>query len=395
MSEWAIIKVVAEREVTQRLRSRVFLITTALICVLVVALGLLQQAIGDSSAPTYRIGAVGSVPTAFAESLTGTAEAAEVEVVFETVADRAAAEAALLDGTFDAVVDAGSAEVVWADATDTQLLGLVDTAWRIARSLEAAAEAGLDADQLTDVLNPAPLTVAVLEPDDEVDGTGQTVGWLTAILLFFSVTFFGGFILMGVVEEKSSAVVEVLLSHVRPHQLLIGKVLGTAVLAMVQFAAAIAAGMVALRLADVDVPRAVWVALPTSLLWMIAGFLLYSTLFALAGSLVSRQEDAQASSMPINLVVTAAYVLMFPIGSNPTSGLARVVSLLPPFAPLLMPLRIAVGSATVVEVVVAAVLLLAATYGMLRFAGRVYARTLLHRGTRVRWGDALRGRVAG
>jgi len=196
------------------------------------------------------------------------------------------------------------------------------------------------------------------------------------VLLFFSITFFGGFILMGVVEEKSSAVVEVLLSHVRPHQLLIGKVLGTALAALVQFGAAVAAGLVALNIAGIEVPRAVWVALPSSLFWMIGGFLLYSTLFAVAGSLVSRQEDAQTASLPITMVVSIAYVMLIPIGSEPDSTVARVLSMVPPLmlkaeavapsavallmfkvpavrvtppAPLLLPERVSVPAVTVVR----------------------------------------------
>jgi ABC-2 type transport system permease protein len=123
---------------------------------------------------------------------------------------------------------------------------------------------------------------------------------------------------------------------------------------------------------------------------MIGGFLLYSTLFAVAGSLVSRQEDAQTASLPITMVVSIAYVMLFPIGSEPDSTVARVMSMVPPFTPLLMPLRMATGSASAWEVVVAVVLLVAATYGMLRFAGAIYGRTLLHRGTRLTWRQALR-----
>ena len=115
-----------------------------------------------------------------------------------------------------------------------------------------------------------------------------------------------------------------------------------------------------------------------------------ATVYGMSGSLVSRQEDAQTASLPITMVVSIAYVMLFPIGSKPDSTVAQVMSMVPPFAPLLMPLRIATGSASAIEVVVAVVLLVAATYGMLRFAGAIYGRTLLHRGTRLTWRQALR-----
>jgi len=78
------------------------------------------------------------------------------------------------------------------------------------------------------------------------------------------------------------------------------------------------------------------------------------------------------------------------VGSDPTSLATRVLSLIPPFAPLLMPLRMVTGAASIVEIVVAAVLLAISVVAMIRLAGSVYARTLLHRGSRLTWRDALR-----
>ena len=390
MSSWAIIRIVAEREVLMRAKSRAFAIVTVLLCVGIVLIGVINRLTGDGETPTYDVAVVGSAPAGFAQAVQSTAGSSGVEVTLSAEASRAAAEAAVRDESIDAAVDASSGEVVWATSADATLSAVIDTSWGLASSVAAATDAGLDDEELAAIFAPRPLQQTLLSPDDEVESTGQLVGWLTAVLLFFSITFFGGFILMGVVEEKSSAVVEVLLSHVRPHQLLIGKVLGTALAALVQFGAAVAAGLVALNIAGIEVPRAVWVALPSSLFWMIGGFLLYSTLFAVAGSLVSRQEDAQTASLPITMVVSIAYVMLIPIGSEPDSTVARVLSMVPPFAPLLMPLRMATGSASAWEVVVAVVLLVAATYGMLRFAGAIYGRTLLHRGTRLTWRQALR-----
>jgi ABC-2 type transport system permease protein len=198
--------------------------------------------------------------------------------------------------------------------------------------------------------------------------------------------------LTGVVEEKTTGVVEVLLGHVRAYQLLTGKVFGIGVVALTQMTATVASALVALRISGGSVPRDVWIGLPTTLLWFLLGFVLYSTLFALAGSFVSRQEDAQGAAAPISLLFTASYFTVFVLGNSPYSGVTRVVSVLPPFAPLLMPLRVSVGAASIFEIVVAAIGLLLATFGMLRLAGRVYGGTLLHRGSRLQWKQALRMR---
>ena len=159
---------------------------------------------------------------------------------------------------------------------------------------------------------------------------------------------------------------------------------------MIQFAAAVAAGLVSLRISGATVPSDVWIGLPATILWFVAGFVLYSTLFALAGSFVSRQEDAQGAAGPVSMVFIAAYLTVFAFGGTPDATVARVLSILPPFAPLLMPLRMVTGSASMLEIALAAILLVAATYAMLRLAGAVFGRTLLHRGSRLHWRQVLR-----
>ncbi len=134
-------------------------------------------------------------------------------------------------------------------------------------------------------------------------------------------------------------------------------------------------------------------ALPSTLGWFIGGFAFYATLFALAGSFVSRQEDAQSSAAPVSLIFTAGYVVVFVVAGDPGSTVATVLSILPPFAPLLMPLRIATGVAAAWQVTLAAVLLVGAVWAVIRAAGAIYAQTLLHRGSRITWRQALRLRT--
>jgi len=205
-------------------------------------------------------------------------------------------------------------------------------------------------------------------------------------------------VLTGVVEEKSTAVIEVLLVRARADQMLAGKVIGIGVAALAQFAVAVATGLVALAISGVDVPSEIWAAVPMTLVWFLGGYALYSTLFALAGSLVSRQEDAQAAAAPIMYALVGAYLLVFVFGYNPESTASTVLSLIPPITPLLMPMRMAAGAASVVEVVVSLVLLLASIFAAWKLAGRIYEQVLLRRGSRISWRDASalvrRGRAA-
>jgi ABC-2 type transport system permease protein len=388
----SVVWLVSRREIVDRMRRRSFVVLTLMLCALIVGAGVLFAVLRDDSRPSYDVGLVaasgqGHVVRAGTggrrpgigcrHRRRGTGRAGRC------------AEARLRDGEIDVFVDAELSTVTWDETVDSELERIVDTAWATSSVSIAAAEAGLADAEIESILSPDPLTSAVIDPrDDEL--LGLLVGFASAVLLFISITTFGGYVLTGVVEEKSTGVVEVLLSHVRAHQLMAGKVFGVGAVALTQFTAAVLAGLVSLRVSGTDVPTEVWIGLPATIAWFVGGFLLYSTLYALAGSFVSRVEDAQGAAAPISSAFTIGYILVFTLGSDPSSTAATVLSLLPPFAPLLMPLRMVTGAASVVEIVAAAVLLAMAVAAMIRLAGSVYARTLLHRGRRLRWREALR-----
>ena len=392
MSSLAMVWLVMSREVRQRVHSRGFKITTAFLCLAVLGGGVLSRAVrGDDSPTRYDVAVIGAAPRGFVDTVQSAARALDIKVRLTIGVDSAAAERAVREGELDAAIDVAGGRLIAKSAPADQLAAALATGWQSSASAAAAQAAGLDDDQIAAILSPAGLkTTLIGEDHTDDDNLARAVGSAAAVLLFISINAFGGMVLTGVVEEKSSGVVEVLLAHVRAHQLLAGKVFGIGAVAMIQFSATLAAGVVALRISGTTVPGSLWVGLPTTLLWFVVGFVLYSTLFALAGSFVSRQEDAQSAAAPISMVFTVAYLTVFILGASPSSTTARVVSVLPPFAPLLMPLRVSVGAASVLEIVVAAVLLLAATFGMLRLAGAVYGRTLLHRGSRLKWKQALR-----
>jgi ABC-2 type transport system permease protein len=387
------IALVAGREIRQRLRGKAFWIFTAVLCIAIVGIGLMNRTVSGDRQTTYDIAITDEAPSQLRSTLeqAGDVFDAQVRVIVAEPNELAGLVAA---GPADAAIDASSAAVEFHGDVPDELSRLIDVAWANARAQQEASAAGLSAEQTAQILQPAPLERTVLEPEQDDDDVGRAVGTVSAILLFVSINFLGGAVLTGVIEEKTTAVVEVLLARVRAHQLLAGKVAGIGVVGLVQFAFAIGAGLLALAISEASVPDEVWVALPSMLFWFLGGFALYATLFALGGSFVSRQEDAQGAVMPISTFLTAAYILMFAFASDPGSAAARALSVLPPFAPLLMPLRVATGSASVLEIVLAAVLLVGAVVLMLRLAGRIYAHTLLHRGARLRWRQALQSATA-
>lgn len=386
---------VARREIVDRIRRRSFGLMTGLLFVLIIGVGILASVLRDDDRPSYEVGVIGDAASAqvLGDAMVAVGETLDYDVTVETVADEAAARAALEAGDLDAVVDPEAGTTMWDTDVSTQLSVVIGNAWAVTSAAEAAHEAGLSDAEIDAILSPTPLRDVVVEPDEQ-DPLAIVIGMGSAVLLFISITTFGNYVLTGVVEEKSTGVVEVLLSHVRADRLMAGKVLGIGAVALMQFAAAVVATLISLRISGVDVPSDMWVGVPVAVAWFIGGFLLYSTLFALAGSFVSRVEDAQAAAAPISTAFTAGYIVVFFVGYDPEGTAATILSLLPPFAPLLMPLRMIAGAASILEIVIAAVLLIASVVAMLRLAGSVYSRTLLHRGSRLTWREALRQRHA-
>lgn len=384
------IGLIARREIRERVRATSYLVFTGLLVVVILAMGVIGRvAAGDDGPEQDVVGVTAGAADGFAEAARALAGSIDRDVTVETV-DPADARRLLEDGDLDAVLVVDERQVRYDGEVDEQLQAIVQQAWAGVEMRQALLDEGIDEQAVDELVSPASLTADTLDgDDDEVSGVAMLAGSVTAIMLFLSLQTFGNYALVGVVEEKSSAVVELLLVRVRADQLLAGKLLGIGVVALIQFVAAVVAGLGALAISGVDVPGEIWSALPLAILWFLGGYALYSTLFALAGSLVSRQEDAQAAAAPILTVLVAAYVLVYIVGYAPDTLVSRVLSVLPPIAPFLMPMRMAAGSASVLEVAVALVLLVGSTVVAWKVSGRIYEQVLLRRGSRIPWRDAL------
>jgi ABC-2 type transport system permease protein len=380
---------IAGREIKERLRSKSYYFLTGLYVLLILAAGAIYRLAGDGGAEAIKVGVTESVPTQFSATITPVAELFGREVATVPISDAQQAHQALDDGDIDVAVLGDERQAVFADDIDAEVETIVQQAWSSAAIQATLIGAGLSTAQVDEVLSPDPLETVSLDGDSGVAGVAVLTGTMAAVLLFISLQTFGGYVLVGVVEEKSTAVVELLLARARADQLLAGKVIGIGVAALLQFTLMIVFGLAALLIAGTDVPGEVWSALPVTLVWFLGGYALYSTLFALAGSLVARQEDAQAAAAPVLAVLLLSYLLVFVFGYLPESRASMILSTVPLIAPLLMPMRMAAGAPSVVEVVIAMTLLLATIMVVWKLAGKIYEQVLLRRGSRIAWRDAL------
>lgn len=387
MSTWASISLIAKRDFTERATSRAFQLSTGITLLLIVGFILLPSFFANDDLTEWSIGVVGDTPEGLTLAVDTASGGSAVSSITE-LNSRLDAEAALEAGDIDIAVDTGGTIVV-DDGTDDQLTAAVVTALASIKIAERAEELDIEVTELADLFTGG-YEVESVSGEEDTDEEGRVFAFFTTVILFMSIVTYGSWILIGVIEEKTNRVVEVVLGTVRPHQLLAGKVIGIGVLGIAQVVLTGVVAITVLTLQDAfDVPAAAGSVLAWALVWYVLGFAFYAVAYAAAGSLVSRQEEAQNAAFPLTMMLMAAYfIASFSITGENT--ILRVASLLPMFAPMTMPLRIAGGDAARWEIAVSLTLMVIATYGLIRFAGRVYAGGVLQSGGRVKWKEAFR-----
>ena len=258
-----------------------------------------------------------------------------------------------------------------------------------ARTLGQLTAAGLDADQVAAALGVEPLPVTTVQSDQ--DAARQVLATIIVVFFFAQLITFCTWVGTGVVEEKTSRVVEVLLGAVRPLQLLAGKVLGIGAIAVGQ---AVSVGVIALVAADLagslDVPPSLYGTVALGFVWFVLGFAFFATLAAALASLVSHQEEVGGALTPVTVLLFIAYGASFFAAGSPDSTVAKLASFVPPFSALAMPGRTASTGVAAWQVVVAMVLMIAATLAVLLLGARLYRASILHTGRKLSLAAAWR-----
>jgi ABC-2 type transport system permease protein len=238
------------------------------------------------------------------------------------------------------------------------------------------------------------VAVTSLQPAPKFDPQRLAVGSIAGILIYLALLATGASVAQGVVEEKSSRVVELLLATVRPWQLMAGKVLGIGLVGLLQVTVVGVAGVAAGRLTgalslsfSASAGVVVWLVI-----WFVIGFTLYSLVFAGLGALVSRQEDVGGVTTPATMFLVLGYVVGISVlPASPDNPVVAVMSLLPMFSPTLMPMRLAMGAVPPWQIALSLVLALATVPVLLVLAGRLYRNGVVRTGARVGLREALRG----
>jgi ABC-2 type transport system permease protein len=379
--------IVARREFVERARDRGFQVSTAITVLLLVGVIVISAVFNRPT--SFDLVVVGEGSDALGQQVRAAADALGIEVSVRELADEAEARQAVDAGDADAaVIDAGRI-VVRAEPPD-QLVGLIQGVSVRERSRQVLIAAGLSSEQIDAALAQPPLPVDALEPVNAESRETAAVAFVGVLLLYGQLFAYGYWVAAGVVEEKSSRVVEVLLATLRPSHLLRGKILGIGLLGLAQL---LLIGLVGLfassAVGTLEFPSGAIATVGLVLVWFVLGFFFYATMFAVAGSIVTRQEDLQTTMTPLTILIVGSFFIGLSATSNPDSTLAVVASLLPFSSPLVMPTRIALGEAATREVVASIAISVAATAALIPLATKIYSRALLRPG-RVRIRQVLR-----
>lgn len=347
---------VAEREVVTQVRTKSFIISTAILLGAVLVSIIAGALLAGNDDPT-RVAVVGQV----ADVVSASEDLEPVEA-----ADRAAAEQLVRDGEVSAAVVPDEESPL-----GVVVIALDETPEGVVAALSVAPE------------------VELLEPSDTDEGLRYLVSFGFGLVFLMSAAGYGATIAQSTVQEKQSRVVEILLSAVPSRALLAGKILGNSALAFGQTAGLAAMAVIGLMVTGQD---DVLEMLGSPLLWFVGffliGFVLLAAMYAASASLVSRVEDVNTVLTPSMMLTMIPYfgVIFF----NDNEVVLNVLSYVPFSAPVAMPMRLFLGDAAWWEPLIALALLVVTTVGVIAVGAKIYERSLLRTGARVKLGEVLR-----
>jgi ABC-2 type transport system permease protein len=353
------VRLVARREFTERVRERSFMISTGITLAIVALVVVLPAALGFGGPTEYTVNPSDERDFAIAKVATEIDESFDAQVTI---------------GDANPDVDINHGEIYSHEPADDDLVAILQVA-----------------NQQVDANAVAPLTVRSDVPEDPGQDDKAAIAFFAILILYGQLLTYGYWVAMGVVEEKASRVVEVLLATIRPVQLLAGKVIGLGLLGLGQLLAISVFGLaIAAATGAVDVDGTLIGAVALSLVWFVLGYAFYAAAYAAAGALVPRQEEIQSSTTPLTMMILVSLFAGFAVNQNPDGTLGHVTAFIPPMAPITMPSRIILGEAPAWEVAASVAVMLLATVLLVPLAARIYSAVVLRTGSAVKFREALR-----
>jgi len=291
-------------------------------------------------------------------------------------------------------------EYVAQHTTDIQELAALNEALNSVIIEKRLRKEGLDPQKVSQYIKRVRLTpIKVTKKGEEKDTMGTfMVSYFLALILYMAIFIYGSVIMRGVIEEKSSKVVEVILSSLRPFQLMLGKILGIGAVGLTQFSIWALFGLAATQYSRTLIPAGAefnLVSIPTYIfvyfvVFFILGYFLYATIYAAVGSMVNSEKEAQQLMMPITMFLVLPLLLLIFVIRSPDSALSVFLSMFPLFAPIIMMLRVSVLLPPFIQVGGAIVLLILAVLVMAWLAAKIFRVGILMYGKPPKFTEIIR-----
>lgn len=388
---------IAAREIRSRQRSRAFVLITVVTAVALAGFAVIIGIVKGGGSELHV-----AVPTGQRQELrpilTGAARGLGTPVTVRAVPGAAQGRRDVAKGDADAYVAGGTdgrLRVVVKRDVDAQLEPVLRLAARQRVLTGQIEDLGGDPAEVSAAVARARVQIAPLSPPRSYDPQRLVLGIVAGVLIYLALLIGGQTVAQGVVEEKSTRVVELLLATVHPWQLMAGKVLGLGAVGLVQVLVIGGSGTVAgIVSGSLDLPGSAAAGIVGWLLvWFLLGYAAYAFVFAGLGALVSRQEDVAGVVTPVTMVLIVGYLVGASVlPSNPGNSVVAALSVTPPFSPTLMPIRLAIGGVPAWQTGLALVLITATIPLLVAVCARVYRNAVVRSGVRVRMVDAVRGR---
>jgi ABC-2 type transport system permease protein len=281
------------------------------------------------------------------------------------------------------------------NANDYQTTRAINRALNSAVIERRLSDRGVHLDDLSEVMHGVELDLVKVTKTGESEENGQSalVQLSIVMILYITLLVYGVMTMRSVLEEKTSRIVEILASSIKPFHLLTGKILGVAGVGLTQYliwmctAALVSSYGAAVGSAFRPGATAPNFHLPASYLvypviFFLVGYLLYASLYAAIGSMVSSEEELQQVQMPVTLALVACFILYPVIQRAPNSPLAIALTLFPFFSPILMVFRITVQTPPFWQIALSLAICIATTVGVLQVSAKIYRVGILMYGKR-------------
>lgn len=418
---WAVIR----REFIERVRTRWFLVSTILGPLFMITAAVLPSLLAMKSGSVNRIELISGGADSLASRIRAqlihsgrfdTAAMSRIVSVDEDLVARAESTALrqVTEGALDgylvlttATIEAGRADYRARNVSSLRDLGIIEGAVRQSVVIERLTRRGIDPAVVQEAQGRIDLRSSRISRGGggESGETTFLLGYIVGFLLYMNILLYGINVMRSVIEEKQTRIIEVLVSSLRPFQLMIGKVLGVGAVGLFQFAIWSGAGYLLMHNRDkllaffhISTMAPSAFALPVirnelliiAIAYFLLGYLLYSALFAMAGSTCSTETDAQQAQMPVMMLLVFSLFISFGALPDPGGRMAVVASMVPFSAPIIMPVRVATSDVAFSQIALSLAIMAVSCLVVVWGAARVYRIGILMYGKRPSLKELLR-----